>query len=213
MRTVTRLLTLGSMVVGIGAASALDFDFSGTFTKDDDIARFNFTVGGENPSLVTVFSSSWDDGGFDPILAIWTAAGVQMAEQDDGGVEGSTLSNAVSYDHGVWDSYYQVSLDPGDYIATVGQYSNFANSTDLADGFRHEGNPNFTFDLGYGQAPLFNGVWTENDPRQGFYVFHILNVAEATHEPPINGVPDAGSTLVLFGIALAGLVCGKRRVA
>ena len=78
--------------------SAQDFDFSGVFQYDNDVVRLNFTVGQD--STITIFSSSWDDGGFDPILAIWNNAGAYVSEQDDGHTVGSTSSNSTSYDHG-----------------------------------------------------------------------------------------------------------------
>lgn len=193
---------------------ALDFDFSGHFTKDNDIAQFTFTVGGVGSSTVKVFSSSWlygnpgvgqPLGGFDPILSIWRDNGTLMAQQDDGHVTGATLSNGVSYNHGVWDSYYTVSLAPGNYIATVGQYDNFAAGTQLAQGFRYDGNDNFTHDYGYGGGtqPYFNGVWDANDPRTGYYEFHLLNVADATHQAPT--VPDTGPGLAMLSSIVGGL--------
>lgn len=211
-----RLPSFLKLAVALGAASsafAIDYTFSGSFRQDNDVAFFNFSVA--NPSTVTVFSSSWDDGGFDPILAIWTGAGVLMYEQDDGGNAGSTNvdvgSGPVSYTHGVWDSYYTVNLAAGNYIASVTQFNNFAVSGVLSDGFQQAGNPNFTFDQNYGGAtqPLFNGVWDSNDPRTGNYTFHILNVDNATHQPP--SVPDGASTVGLLFAALGGLVALRRR--
>ncbi|MCC6234219.1 MAG: DVUA0089 family protein [Verrucomicrobiales bacterium] len=219
MRPLTTIAALAGLAVII-PTQALDFDFSGTFTKDNDIAKFNFTVGGVGPSTVKVFSSSWlyanagvgqPLGGFDPILAIWKADGTLMAQQDDGGVAGTTDSNGTSYSHGVWDSYYSVSLAPGNYIATVGQFDNFAVGTQLSQGFRYDGNDNFTFDGGYGGAtqPYFNGVWDSNDPRTGNYAFHLLNVGAATHEPP--RLPDTGSSLAML-VAVVGGLAGLRRL-
>lgn len=206
------------LAVALGAASsafAIDYTFSGTFQKDNDVALFNFSV--LNDSTVTVFSSSWDDGGFDPILAIWTGAGALTYEQDDGGNTGSTNVDTdgpggaapIAYTHGTWDSYYTVNLLAGNYIASVTQYSNFAVSGLLSDGFQQDGNPNFTFDLGYGLQPYFNGVQSSSDPRTGNYVFHILNVDNATHQPP--SVPDGASTAGLLAAAMAGLVALRRR--
>ncbi len=194
----------------IGSVRAADFDFSGHFTFDNDIARFGFSVAA--PSTVTVFSSSWIAGGFDPILAIWTSTGSLMYQQDDGHNIGSTMSNGVWYNHGTWDSFYAVNLSAGNYIATVGEYDNFANGTLLSQGFRRDNNPKFTFDLGFGGAtqPLFNGVWSNHDPRTSAYAFHLLNVETATHEPP-HGVPDASATGLLVAIGLAGLALAKRR--
>jgi len=200
-------LALGFSVVAMGnvnLANAADFDFSGAFAKDNDVFKFNFTVGAQ--SDVTVFSSSWDDGGFDPILAIWTNAGALIWEQDDGHVVGSTVSNSVSYDHGDWDSYYNVNLGAGSYIATVTQFNNFANGTSLSQGFEHDAaaDAHFTNTQGYGTQADFNGVLDSSDPRTGEYAFHILNVASA------NTVPEP-ATMLLFGTGLAGLVGARLR--
>ncbi|WP_369600392.1 DVUA0089 family protein [Hahella sp. SMD15-11] len=135
-------------------AVPMDFDFSGTFTKDNDVVLLNFTV--NTASSVTIFSSSWDDGGFDPILAIWDSAGNRIEQQDDGGLTGSTVSNGVSYDYGVWDSYFTIALDAGTYTASIAQYSNFANGTHLSDGFRYDSNPNFRGEISPAAAPIMN---------------------------------------------------------
>ena len=133
-------------------AMPMDFDFSGTFTTDDQIVLLDFTLATD--STITIFSSSWlaheNGAGFDPILAIWGSAGSLVQEQDDGENTGSTLSNGVLYNHGVWDSYFIIDLAAGSYQASIGQFSNFATGGLLSDGFLHDGNPNFTFDLGYG---------------------------------------------------------------
>lgn len=207
-----RLPSFIKLAVALGTASsalAVDLTFSGSFSKDNDVALFNFVVG--IPSSVTVFSSSWDDGGFDPILAIWDGAGNLVNEQDDGHNIGSTEVNGTPYTHGNWDSYYTVNLVAGTYTASVTQYANFANSGLLSGGFQQDGNPNFTFDLGYGPQPYFNGVLNDNDARTGQYVFHLLNVESATHRPP--SVPDGASTVGLLTAALGGMVALRRRRA
>jgi len=215
MKQIKRTLALAAFLAIAAQSHALDFDFSGTFTKDNDVLGLSFTVGA--PSTITIFSSSWLSGdiqaGFDPILAIWNSAGIRMAQQDDGGVAGTTSSNGTPYNHGVWDSYYSVTLAAGDYLATIAQYNNFSTSNNLADGFAHDGNPNFTFDNTYGGAtqPLFNGVWDGNDPRTGNWAFHILNVESAVVIPPPS-VPDGGTTLALLGGALAGLGALRRKM-
>jgi hypothetical protein len=200
---------LMGMLAFVTPTKALDFDFSGTFTQDNEVALLNFTVG--STSTITIFSSSWQSGGFDPILAIWNSSGNLMAQQDDGGNVGSTLSNSVSYNHGTWDSYYSVTLAAGSYKASIAQYNNFAVGSNLSSGFIHDGNPNFTFDLGYGGAtqPLFNGVWDSNDPRTGNWAFHILNVEAANQQ----NVPDATSTVALLGLAMLALVGLKRKLS
>lgn len=192
-------------------AAPMDFDFSGTFTNDNDIVLLDFSVGSD--SNITIFSSSWIDGdsglGFDPILAIWDADGNLVQEQDDGGNIGSTMSNDVLYAHGEWDTYFDVFLASGSYTASIGQYDNFAVSNLLSDGFEEDGNPNFTFDNGFGPEAMFNGVWSDTDARTGDWEFHILNVDEAivVVEPTPVSVP---ATFALFGLGLAGIAWSRR---
>ena len=184
---------------------AADFDFSGSFTADDDVLQFNISLASD--SNVTLFSSSWDDGGLDPILAVWDAAGNKLFEQDDGLASGSQLSNGVSYDYGVWDSFFDVNLSIGDYIITVAQYDNFSISSLLSDGFSKTGNPNFTAAFGCSNGQ-FCGVDTSDDNRTSDWAFHILNVADADLD---NGTVPEPSILALLGIAALGMASQCRR--
>ncbi len=218
-QSATAGLTLIASIVTTSAAQAADFDFSGTFQQDNDVALFNFTVGQD--SEVTLFSSSWlygnpapgqKIGGFDPILALFDSSGNLISQQDDGENIGSTISNGVSYNHGIWDSYFTQVLTAGSYIVSIGQFDNFAVGTNLSQGFIYDSNPNFTFDSDYGGAtqPLFNGVWDNNDPRTGNWEFHVLNVNQAT--TPTEPIPEPASMLgILAFSALSGRKLWQRK--
>ncbi len=178
---------------------AADFDFSGHFTQDNDVVLLNFTVGVD--SDVTIFSSSWDDGGLDPVLAIWDDSGNLVAEQDDGGLIGSQLSNGVFYDFDVWDSFFDLFLTSGDYIASISMFDNFSNSTALADGFTYDSDPNFSAAFGCSNGE-FCGVSGFDDNRTSFWEFHILNVDSASN--PLS-IPEP-NILALFILGLGALV-------
>lgn len=206
-----KLLLIGAALLAPVSAHAVDLTFQGNFRQDNDVLTFAFSLAA--PSEITVFSSSWLSGnppfGFDPILTITDSDGVILDSQDDGGNAGSTLVNGVSFDHGVWDSYYTVALGAGDYRAIVAQFDNFpvdGVGGNVSSGFERDGEPNFTFAGNFGGAtqPLFNGVWDTNDPRTSFWRFHLLNVTTASIVP-------APGALALFGLGIVALGAVRRR--
>jgi hypothetical protein len=207
-------IILAAMLFVCHPAQALDFDFSGTFSQDNDVVKLNFTVGAD--STITIFSSSWGDPavnpldgyvnglGFDPMLGIWDSSGDLVQFQDDGDVVGYTDSNGVSYGYGVWDSYFDVFLSAGDYTASISQYDNEPNGTNLSDGFFYDGDPTFTQVMNTVPQTYFNGEWADGDFRNGEWEFHILNVESASQAPE-------PATILLIGTGLVGLVGIRRK--
>jgi hypothetical protein len=207
---ITKLVAVSSMFITLGClgttktAQAADFHFFGNFTKDNDVFLLDFTVNSD--SNVTIFSSSWDDGGFDPILAIWDSNGNRVKQQDDGDATGSEISNGISYNYDLWDTYFSMLLTPGSYTATIAQYNNFAKGSNLSNGFEHDGakNENFTaiFKCSNGQFCDALGYNRTSD-----YAFHILHVENAAGT--IRNVPEP---LTILGAATAfGFGTGFKR--
>jgi len=208
MKKLLSLAILASCLTASPTSFSNEVDFTGNFLHDNDVLRFNFNVG--LPGVVTLFSSSWVNGGFDPILTIWDSTGNQIEEQDDGGVIGSQTSNSVFYNVGEFDSYLNIDLAAGDYIATFTQYDNFSASTLLADGFLRDADPLFTAVFGCSNGSFCEGSLLDSngDPvepnRTSDWALHFLNVDSAT----LNTVPEPSSLLL---IGLAGLALVSRR--
>jgi len=180
----------------VGSSYALDFDFVGAFSKDKDIATFNFTVGTD--SAISIYSSSWkENNGFEPLLTIFTE-------------DGTKINQAWGYDYPDdldfnYNAYIN-ELDAGNYIATVTQFYNISKSDYLTEGFEYDNNPHFTSDPNYTLGVYtatqldFNG--TDGSARNGSYSIHFLNVVAATQATQ---VPDGGSSLGLLSLGLFGI--------
>jgi hypothetical protein len=184
------------------------FDFNGSFSQDNDVVRFDFSLG--LPGAVTLFTSSWLGGGFDPILTLWDGGGNQILEQDDGSLGGALVSNGVTYNYGEFDSYINLNLAAGNYIATLTQYDNFSVSTILADGFLRDTDPVFTAAFGCSNGRFCEGSLfdSNNNPvepnRTNAWDVHILNVDSAS----VNSVPEP-PTLMLLGLSGLFLLGGR----
>lgn len=212
----TILATVATAMLLAAPAQAASFSFAGNFTRDDDVQRFDFTVGAL--STITLRSYSYaggtqaDDtivsaGGFDPILALFDASTGALIEQQDDANSGVPADPVTGNEY---DVNLDIELAAGNYFVTVMQYNNFANGPLFSDGFERDGEGNFT-------GPEFecsNGIFCDvgGNNRTSAWNFDILNVDSASQEPNPPAVPLPASGLLLLG-AMAGVAALRRRAA
>lgn len=214
MRKFARVVVLGlvcalsprgadAAVITLEAISGLGtFTPGGTLGSDEDVALLSFTVL-EDGTLFTARTTSFAQGGFDPYLALFTAAGFIHTYEDpaDPGAIYPALSVDLDTENGDWDDVLSLSLAAGSYTLAVLQYGNELLSDQLIE---VSGTPGFT--LGDSPPPGcsaflgFDGVC-----RTGEFG---LNVGLTSAAPPPAPVPEP-ATLTLFGIGAAGAMLRK----
>ncbi len=208
---VAMLVILGFAAAPVARADS--FTFTGTFSQDDEIRLFGFTVVGTSASQVTIRTTSYAQGGFDPYLALFQvtppipidgllldAPGVGPIPSDffDGPTLFSSLIIGENDDISATnlDAFLQLSLDPGFYVFSVTQFDNFAIGPSLDDGFAREGTGNFRG----GFVDSF-GV-----QRTGLFIVNIDG-------PNVRGaapIPEP-ATMLLLSTGLAGVAARVRR--
>jgi hypothetical protein len=188
------------------------FSFTGSFTQDNDVQLFTFTI--NSPTTVSMETWSYAGGvnaagatiprgGFDPIVSLFSGNGTFIALNDDGPTATVDPVTGVAY-----DSQLTQSLAAGKYFVALTQFDNFPIKN-LGDGFTEDGNTNFTLQFA---PPGSTGFFWDITPNQrtGNWALDIGPVDGAQLG---GGVPEP-SSVVLGGIsalALAGLQYIRRR--
>lgn len=223
-------MVTGAMVTTLGfgsVASAADLSFRGTFTQDNDVHLFDFSVVTE--STVTIRTYSYGGGtqadgtviaagGFDTSLSLFDSTGRYIAVNDD------DTSATVAQDPTTgqrYDALLEQVLAVGDYTLALTQYNNFAAGGNLTEGFSQENNSSFTSDFENCTTDSlfcdFTGDIRTNE--WAFDAFGVEPLSEADEEkenPPVvieepedsTSVPEPTATVA---IALAGMLAMKKR--
>ena len=189
----------GALVTTMGSAAfAADFSLRGSFAQDDDVKLFDFSVDIESTVTLRTYSYAGGTqadgtvvaaGGFDPVLTLYDGNGQFVASNDDDafGVTAEDPSTGQRY-----DSLLEMVLAAGNYTVALTQFGNFTNTVNLADGFRQEGNGNYTSNF----SRCADGPFCDftGDLRTNQWAFDALGVEplrEADEdEPPVIDKPD-----------------------
>jgi hypothetical protein len=195
----TLRLTALAFLAALTAPSAT-FSFQGTFSSDDQVQLFDFTLpsdgvvtfqslgyGGGVNATGTVIPS----GGFDSYLTWYAEDGTLIGSDDD------SCGAAIAQNGACLDAYFTGTLTAGNYFLALTQSGN--NPTDdLADGFTAQGIGNFTCPQGF-----CDYLGNQNT---GNWAVDIAGVSSASAE----GTPEPGTTL-LCGLGLLAWGAARRR--
>lgn len=197
--------TIGILALALAAASpgfcGTVFNFSGTFTADDNLQFFQYTV--QNNGPVNVFTTSFATGGFAPVLSIFDASGILQAS-NVGSQTNDCVNNATDPATGsCWDARVALlnSLAGTQYLIALTEDDNLPLGPTLLDGFFEQGNGNFT------AAPPFNpivpgGAFLLSGPIQRTADWAVTiqgaDAAAAIPEPSTFGLLLAGAGCIAF---------------
>src|SRR5579863_1944554 len=123
------------------------FTFSGSFSQDDNLLQYQFTIAAASTVALESFSYGGDGasvpaGGFAPVLSVFGAGGsgpLTLLGFDDGGIAPAcsprTPDVSVKGDLCL-DAYLTLpSLSAGTYLVILTENDNTPNGPDLASGF------------------------------------------------------------------------------
>lgn len=172
--------------------NAADFTFDGNITYHNDVVRIDFTLNTDATDVKVWTDSFMNATNFDPITALWDASTGELLMQND---DDDTIAPGQTY----YDSGFALSnLDAGDYFFTVATYDNFAQGSNISDGFLFDG-----------QTPILLSDWDQpaNHSDMGTYWRVNLQGVDSAGPAP---VPLPG-TVWLLGSGLIGFFGMSKR--
>jgi hypothetical protein len=188
-----------------GGAQADAFTLSGNFSSDDQVALFTVTLDSAGTMLarslgyaggVDTLGVSHAAGGFDTMLFLFNAAGVLVAQSDDGvNVPADPATGLAA------DAAFSIALGAGSYTLVLTQYDNFPLGN-LGTGFSQAGSGNFTPTLSSGCTATAFCDWS-GAARTSAWVLAVEGVS---------AVPEPASALTLLAGGLA-LLAWRRRAS
>jgi hypothetical protein len=202
------LVSTGLLIAMAVPATATNFSFQGSFTKDDDLEMFRIVL--DAPSTITLHTLSYGGGtnqvgtviprgGFDPILSLFLGTGpaaLLIGLNNDGTCPPLTTDSVTG---ACWDSYLQSNLPAGVYTAVITQSDNGPLGPFLGDGFLRTGQGNFTGPAFSGQPGSF--IDANLSQRTANWSLDMLDVDNVAR------IPEPGSMLLV----LTGSVLLSRR--
>ena len=172
------------------SARAADFTFSGTLAPTG-VALYSLNVATSPFTLVTLSTTSYASGGFDPVLSLFRGTdGLLLDANDD--VNALVPLSVVPADPITgerFDSYFEFDLEPGSYTLALTYSPNYAAGPNLSNGF----------------APT--GPFDSSAGRTGSFTVGIQNVTGAAVVPE----PGTVALLAAGALPLAGRLRRRHR--
>lgn len=184
------------------AMAATNFSFNGTFTHDNGVQLFHFSIGSATTVTLQTFSFGGGTnaagnpvaaGGFTPVFSLFDADGGAITNSLGADSSQCGAGAADSATGACWDTFIAAPLAKGGYILALTQFDNVALGN-LADGFSYDGGPvDFT-----GGPFLENHIGPSSFQRDGHWAVDILSVDNAQVVPLPSALPLLLSGLSVF---------------
>ncbi|WP_088283587.1 DVUA0089 family protein [Ideonella sp. A 288] len=197
--TTTRLAVACTAALALAMTSAAlagTTHYSGAFAQDDDLFVQSFTLTSE--SQVRGVTTSFAQGAFAPVLTVFGPGGLLVQEVGSAHVCGAGSGAADAATGFCWDALFDTVLSGGVYTLVLSQDGNVALGGSLADGFTHDGQPDYT---GVAYLGLPGAKFINVDGRERSSLWALDLSIDPTHlpEPASLGLMAAALALSLVG--------------